>query len=128
MDWTKRKLGTKGHKVKTASKTATVTTAYSQVLEAPIKFSYTYQELEKGDEIPEDERLDADDIRNAVNAKRNSAARAKEQTAQFEKAGIKKPDMNLPEEQFKQMVKWAVASGKSQEVAEQLAKAALGLD
>lgn len=112
--------------MKTVKKTATVTTAYGNVLPEPVKFNYSFEELELGDEIPEKEKLDADDIRQFVNQKRNSSARAAQQTKELDAAGISKPTLEDPAEQLRQMVKVLVAAGKSQEVAEQIAKSALG--
>jgi hypothetical protein len=112
--------------MKTIPKTATVEKAYGVDLAEPIKFSYSYDELEKTDEIPAKEMPDADDLRSFVNQRRNAAARSKAQNEALTAAGITKPTLEDPAEQFKQMVRVLVAAGKSQEVAEQIAKNALG--
>jgi len=112
---------------KPIEKTATVETAYGQTLAEPIRFSYSYEELQKGDTIPSDEMPDADDLRSYVNQKRNAAARSKAQNAALDNAGIKKPTLDDPSVQFATMVKVLVASGKTAEQAEQIAKTALGV-
>ena len=114
--------------MKTTSKTATIETAYSQPLDAPIKFSYSFEELEKGDAIPEDEVLTEKDIRNVVNAKRNASERAKATNKALESAGIEKPTLEDPTVRLKTMIKVLIAAGNSAEQAEQIAKSALGMN
>lgn len=108
--------------MKTVYKKATATKAYGNELPNPIEFQYSYEELQKGDEIPAKEMPDADDILGLVNAKRNASARAKAQTEAFNAAGIEKPSTDTPEFRFSVLVKTLVANGTPQDVAETTAK------
>jgi hypothetical protein len=112
---------------KDVTKTATMETAYGQVLDTPIKFQYSFTELESGDAIPTDEVPTEKDKRNLVNAKRNASARMKEQNKALEAKGIQKPTLEDPEVRLKTMVKVLIAAGNTPEQAEQIAKNALGV-
>ena len=113
--------------MKEINKSARVETAYGNTLAEPITFSYTYAELQKGDEIPAAEMPDADDIRSFVNQKRNAKARSAAQNEALSAAGIQKPTLEDPEVQLKTMVKVLVAAGNTEEVAEQQARTMLGM-
>lgn len=114
--------------MKTINKSARVETAFGQTLAEPVTFSYTYEELAKGDEIPAKEMPDEDDLRTYVNQKRNAKARASAQSSALTAAGISAPSLEDNQElQLKTMVKVLVAAGKSEEVATQIAKGALGI-
>jgi hypothetical protein len=108
-------------RMKTTSKSATIETAFGQALPEPLKFSYSFVELEKGDAVPDDEVLTEKDIRNVQNAKRNASARASATTKALEAAGIQKPTLEDPNVQFATMVKVLVAAGNTVEQAEQIA-------
>jgi hypothetical protein len=112
--------------MKEVTKRATVETAYGETLANPVKFSYTFNELERGDEIPTDKMPDADAIRSFVNQRENAAARSKAQNEALSAAGIQKPTLEDPAVQLATIVKALKASGKSQEQAEQMAKSLLG--
>lgn len=112
---------------KTVDKRATVETAYGQTLAEPVKFAYSYVELEKGDEIPADEMPGADDIRSYVNQKRNAAARSKAQNDALTNAGIVKPTLEDAAVRFATMVKVLKAAGNTQDQAEQMAHQVLGV-
>lgn len=112
---------------KTVNKSAKVETAYGQTLAEPVTFSYSYEELVKGDEIPSKEVPDADDLRTYVNQKRNAAARSSAQNDALTKAGIQKPTLEDPDVRLKTMVKVLVAAGNSESDAEQIARQALGM-
>lgn len=112
---------------KTTRKKATVTTAFGSPLGEAVEFTYDYQELQKGDEIPPKEVLDEEDIRIAVNAKRNAAARSKAQSDAFKAANISAPTLEDADFRLKQMVKVLIAAGRSEADAEQVAKSALGM-
>lgn len=112
---------------KTVNKSAKVETAYGQTLAEPVTFSYSYEELVKGDEIPADEQPDADDLRSYVNQKRNATARSKAQNDALTAAGISKPTLEDPNVQLSTMVKVLVAAGKSAQEADTIARATLGL-
>ena len=53
--------------MKQISKTATVETAYGNPLPEPVRFSYEYEELQKGDLIPAKEVPDQDDLITYIN-------------------------------------------------------------
>lgn len=112
---------------KTINKSARVETAYGVTLAEPISFSYSFEELQKGDEIPASEQPDASDLISYVNQKRNATARAKAQADALKNAGVDKPTLEDPKVQLNTMVKVLVAAGKSPADAEQIAKSALGL-
>ena len=112
---------------KTVSKKASVSTAYGQTLPQAIEFEYEFVELQKGDEIPADEQPDADDLRQYVNTKRNSAARAKAQNEALSNAGIVKPTLEDPDVRLKSMVKILIANGMDETTATTTARAALGM-
>lgn len=109
------------------SNQAEVKTFNSQPLPKPIKFSYDFEKLVKGDEIPADEVPDSDDILTYVNTKRNSAARAKAQAEALTAAGIQKPTLEDPDFRLRQMIKILVANNMDEETAEKSARAALGM-
>ena len=113
--------------MKEISKHATVETAYGNTLAEPVKFSYSYTELEKGDQIPTDEMPDSDDLRSYVNQKRNAKARSNAQNAALSNAGIEKPTLESADVRFSQMVKILMAAKNTREQAEQIAHQALGV-
>lgn len=113
--------------MKTVTKTAQVSKAYGETLDTPLDFSYDYEELQKGDEIPASEVPDDEDIRSLVNAKRNAKARAKAQNEALSNAGVQKPTLENEEFRLKQMVKILQASGMDEATATSTAKATLGL-
>ena len=112
---------------KNVTKQAEVKTFNGQTLPEAISFSYEYEELQKGDEIPAKEIPDEDDLRTYVNTKRNSAARAKAQNDALNAAGIQKPTLEDPDFRLKQMVKLLVANGLDAATAETTARATLGM-
>jgi hypothetical protein len=112
---------------KNVTKKATISTAYGEPVNPPLEFSYGYDELQKGDEIPADEKPDADDILTLVNQKRNAKARASAQNEALSEAGIQKPTLESPDVRLKTMVKVLVAAGNDEETATTIAKSALGM-
>lgn len=106
---------------KTVKKAARVETAYGQNLASPVDFTYEYEQLEKGDEIPAKEMPDDEDLRSYVNQKRNATERSKAQALALKNAGIEKPTLEDPQEQFKQMVNILMKSGQSKDMAETIA-------
>lgn len=110
---------------KTVDKKATVETAYGNTLATPVKFTYSYVELEKGDEIPADEQPDSDAIRSFVNQRRNAAARSKAQNDALQAAGIEKPTLENRDVAIATMVKAMVAQGIPEAQARQIAETAL---
>jgi hypothetical protein len=113
--------------MKQVSKQATVETAYGNPLPEPVKFSYTYEELTKGDPIPAKEQPDVDDLITYVNQKRNAAARSAAQNEALKNAGIEKPTLEDPDVRLKTMVKVLVAAGNDEATATQIARNALGM-
>lgn len=114
--------------MKIQKKSAEVKTVNGNPLPQPIGFNYEFPELEKGDVIPQDEYPDEDDIRQYVNTKRNSAARAKAQNEALTAAGISvSQSLENPDFRLKQMIKLLVANGQEPAAAEAFAKQALGL-
>jgi hypothetical protein len=112
---------------KTVTKNAEISKAYGNDLPKPLPFSYSFEELQKGDEIPADEQPDAEDIRNLVNSKRNAKARAAASNQALTEAGVQKPTLESPEFRLASMVKVLVAAGKSEAEATELAKTVLGM-
>jgi hypothetical protein len=115
---------------KTANKTATITKAFGEDLRTPLDFSYSYEELETGDEIPAKEVPDADDLLTFVNQRRNASARAAEQNKALKAAGYEpKPLEENQAAQIRMMVKALMAADKNRTEADatQVAKTALGI-
>lgn len=114
--------------METVTKAAEVKTAYGQPLPSPVSFSYEYKELKKGDTIPEEEKpKDMDElVLNYVNAKRNSAARAKAQTDALEAAGISAPKADDPYVITANIIRNFKNAGKSEAESHEIAKMVLG--
>lgn len=108
----------------TQKKAAKVETAYGKPLPEPISFSYEYEELKKGDPIPDNEKpKDMDDlVLTWVNAKRNSAARAAAQTKALEAANIEAPKTDSPEVVTRTTLKNLGFAGKTGQEAFEVAK------
>ena len=113
--------------MKTVTKNAEVSKAYGTELAEALRFSYSYDELVKGDAIPAKEVPDDEDIRTFVNSKRNASARSTAQSQALKAAGIEAPTLEDPNVQLKTMIKVLVAAGRSESDAEQVARAALGM-
>ena len=112
--------------MKPVTQTAEVSKAYGEDVNPALRFTFSYEELEKGDEIPAKETLDDEDIRNFVNARRKASARSSAQNETLRAAGIKAPTLEDPEVQVKTIVRALVAAGNSQEDAEKMARQLLG--
>ena len=115
-------------------KTATVTTAYGNTLDKPIKFKFSFMELGDTDEVPEDERPDEKELRSWVNQNRAATSRSKAQATALKLAGIEKPTLEDEAFQITTMKKVFMAQKNadgslrySSETAEVAARAALGL-
>lgn len=104
-----------------------VETAYGQTLNPAVPVEGEFEKLDSYSEIPAKELPDNDDILKYVNASRKAAARAKATTEALQKAGIEKPTAKDNSVAIKEMAKIFKLRGDSDEVAEQKAKAALGL-
>lgn len=106
--------------MKTVTKSATVTTAFGEELKTPLKFNYTFEELEEGDKLPRE--MTAEEVRDFFNTKAIASARAAEQTKQLKLAGYEpKPLAENPAQQWRNFVKNLIATGKSQKDSEAMA-------
>ncbi len=114
----------------------TIENAYGEKLEdcsykdgsTPVKsldFSGSYKQLQNFESIPAKEMPDNDDVLTLVNNKRKANARAKAMQDVLDNAGVQKPTLKDKDFQIKSMVKVLVAAGKSEEMARQIATAAL---
>jgi hypothetical protein len=112
--------------MKTTPFKGVIENAYGRPLPTSLKYAGEFEQLEKGDTIPKDEVPKDSDILDYVNNKRKANARQKSMQSALTAAGIEKPTLENPEEQFKQMVKILVTAGKSEEDARQMANANLG--
>lgn len=106
--------------MKSESFKGTVESAYGKQLPSAVSFSGSYEKLEKGDEIPSDEKLNEQDILDVINAKRKASARAKATNEALQAAGIEKPDPKSPEVVREGMIKGLMLlQNLSREQAEQ---------
>lgn len=112
--------------MKITTKSAEISKAYGNDLPKPIPFTYSFEELQKGDEIPADEQPDADDLLALVNSKRNAKARAAASNAALAEAGVQKPTLESPEFRLAQMVKVLIANGMDEATATATARTVLG--
>ena len=112
---------------KLVTRKATVATVYGQTLAEPVEFEFSYQELQKGEEIPAAEVPDADDLRSFVNTRRASKARSEKQNEIVASLGIEKPTLENPDVALATMVKVLKAQGKSHDDATSIAKQMLGM-
>lgn len=103
----------------------TIENAYGQELETPISFSGSYEHVLEFTAIPPKEMPDKDDILSFVNSKRKANARQKSMQSALDAAGIKKPTLDDPAVQYREMVKILVKSGKSEKESKAIAGAAL---
>lgn len=95
----------------------------------PLKF--TYEQLQKGDEIPAKEQPDADDLLTYVNNKRKANARQQETNEVYKRLGIKAPVIGEDKlHTFREMFKMLKASRKELDEATlvQMTNANLGTD
>lgn len=104
----------------------TIENAYGQELETAIAFKGSYEHVLSYESISPKELPDREDIVSFVNAKRKANARQKSMQAALDAAGIKKPTLDDPAVQYREMVKILVKSGKSEVEAKAVASAALG--
>jgi hypothetical protein len=104
----------------------TIENAYGNPLPKPINYNGEFEELQKGDALPEKEAPDAEELLAYVNNKRKANARQKAMQSALDAAGITKPTLDQPEVQFKQMVKILTTAGRTEEQARQMANANLG--
>ena len=106
---------------------ATAESAYGNVLDKAVDYTYDVNMLQTIQEIPVEEALSASDILLVVNNKRKASARQAAMLVAFNAAGIKAPKVDASTEGIlfaaKQTVKTLVATGKSEDEAKQMASA-----
>lgn len=113
--------------MKSENFSGTIENAYGNALPKAVKFEGSFDSYETIDEVKASNDLPSnDDIVKFVNSQRKANARQKAMTAALDAAGIQKPTLEDKGEQYKQMVKILVTSGKSQPEAKRLATATLG--
>lgn len=114
--------------MRTESFKGTIESAYGKALQTPIKFEGEYEAytafselVSAGDVLSEGEQV------STRNAQRKANARQQAMNAALQAAGIEKPTLETDRSlQFRNIVKSLVASGLSQDVAEQRAESVLG--
>ncbi len=112
--------------MKTETFKGTIESAYGEVLDTAIKFEGTFEAFENVEEIKTaNDWPSNDEVVKFVNDKRKASKRQAAMTAALEAAGIKKPTLEDPKIQFRDMVKILVTSGKSETEARAIASAAL---
>jgi hypothetical protein len=107
-----------------------VSSAYGKELETAVKFSGSYEKLDKTDidsvknskEWPSDEDI----VTGYINPRRLAAARAKATTEALDAAGIKKPAADDPAIVYRNLVKQMVLGDMSEDDAKAMAKKILG--
>lgn len=105
----------------------TMDNAYGKALPKPVSYEGSLELYETPDEVrAANDWPSNDEIVSVVNANRKANARQKFMKAALDAAGIQKPTLEDPAEQFKQMVKILVTAGKDEATAAQLANATLG--
>ena len=113
--------------MKTEKLSGDISTAYGQALSTPVKYEGSVSLYETPDEVrAANDWPSNDEIVNFVNRNRSANERQKLMKAALDAAGYKKPTLEDPAVQFATIVKALVASGKTQEQAEQIARASLG--
>ena len=115
------------------SKTATVSKAFGKNLDEfegvttkSLEVSYSYTALQTLDEVPEDERLEDEDILAVINARRNAAARASAVNEALGALGIKAPALSDYDKAVNGIVKSLVLMGTPEAEARQMAETMLG--
>jgi len=113
--------------MKTEAFVGTMESAYGTKLDTPIKFNGTFEAYESYDDLVTANDLPSnDDVLAFVNNRRKANERQKAMQSALDAAGIVKPTLESDEGlQIATLVKVYMARGKSREVAEQLAKAAI---
>lgn len=115
--------------MKTETYSGSIENAYGKPLASTVKFSGSFEAFENYSELVAQNELPShQEIVDFVNNKRKANARQKSMADALTTAGIEKPTLeNDADLRFKTLVKTIVASGKSQEVAEQTARTILGM-
>lgn len=113
--------------MKTETFEGTIESAYGNTLATPVKYSGSFEAYENIAEVrsAKDEPSD-DEVTAFVNNKRKANARQKAMQTSLDNAGIKKPTLDDPQVQLKEMIKILVTAGRSATEAQQIAEATLG--
>ena len=94
-----------------------------------VPYSFKFEELLDGDEIPAKENPEPKDLRKMVSNKRKASARTKALNAALDAVGIKAPEVGVDMEYtWKQLTAMLIKSGKDEDVAKQMANQNLGTD
>ncbi len=113
--------------MKTETLKGTIETSYGKTLPTPVEYEGTLDIYQTPEEVrAANDWPSNDEIVSLVNQKRTAAARAKFMKSALDAAGIEKPTLKDPEEQFKTLVKVFEATGKSNAEAKAIANASLG--
>ena len=112
---------------KTVTRKAVARMAYGKAID-PLPFVYTFEELQKGEEVPAREIPDADGIRSFANTRRAANARATAQNEAFSShvPPIVKPDLKDPDFALATMVKALCEQGWDEAEATVAASELLG--
>lgn len=106
----------------------TVSSAWGTPIKPSISFNGSYQAYETYEEIVAANDLPShDEVLKLRNDERKQNQRQQAMIAALEAAGYKKPTLEDEATRIKEMAKIFVAAGSSPEVAEQKARAALGI-
>lgn len=106
----------------------TIENAYGKALKTPVRYEGPVSLYETPDEVrTANDWPSNDEIVSYVNANRKANERQKLMKSALDAAGIQKPTLEDPSEQFKQMVKILTTAGKDEATARNIAKATLGL-
>jgi hypothetical protein len=113
--------------MKTEKVSGNIETAYGQTLKTPVKYEGVADLYETPDEVrAANDWPSNDEIVSFVNRNRVQNQRAKLMKSALDAAGILKPTLEDPREQFKQMVKILTTAGKDEATAKTIANTTLG--
>lgn len=114
--------------MKTEKFSGTIESAYGSPLASAIKFNGEFAAYESFEEMSAAQDLPSrDEQLTYINNKRKANARQKAMQLALDNAGVSKPTLEDPQVQLKTIIKALVASGKSEEVATQIAETTLGV-
>jgi hypothetical protein len=104
----------------------TIETAYGKTLDTPLSYTGSVELFDSVQDAKDAGQWPSEkEILKSVNADRIQSETASARKAALDAAGIKAPTAENPEVAFKILVKTLLAQGKTQDKAEQLAKAML---
>ncbi len=100
-------------------------TDYEGVTVSEINVPYNFTALQTLDEVPEDEKLEDEDILAVINARRNAAARANAVNKALADLGIKQPALTDYDKAVNGIVRSLVLMGTPEADARQMAETML---